>query len=143
MKPTPKRSSQLDVVEEIPLTPMIDCVFLLLIYFIASSSIQVIEHQHVVQLPGEAASALLPDELILEFVDGNLILNQSLLGKAQDQDWPALRQLLLELAPITHAANRTPLIVIQPEPSTLHDSIARLVALCHHCGYTQLTFTLH
>ncbi len=125
---------------EIPLAPMIDCVFLLLIYFLLSAALLQPEVDHSVVLPGSGSPTFIPEELIIEFVGGELRVNDSRYGSSDQSHWPELRALLLALSQLSQANDRTIPVIILPEPDTTHDAVTRLIALCHASGLERLTF---
>ena len=74
-----KRKKKPEEKVTIPIAPMIDCVFLLLIYFMVSASLQRQEADISFQLPGTVEQdepIEMPDEQIIEITDaGQVIVN--------------------------------------------------------------------
>jgi biopolymer transport protein ExbD len=90
LKPRQEEKPQMQI------APMIDCVFLLLIYFMVSSTLDKQEADLSFQLPGvveQTESLDLPDEQIIEIrADGQVIVNEF------PDDTPGARRVT-ELAP--------------------------------------------
>ncbi|MFO1520762.1 MAG: biopolymer transporter ExbD [Kiritimatiellia bacterium] len=67
--------------EGLSIAPLIDCVFLLLIYFVTSTSLRQLEADLGIRLPGNvqlSKSVEMPDEQIVEIsADGRIILNNT------------------------------------------------------------------
>ena len=73
------KRNKLEEKMEIQMTPMIDCVFLLLIFFMVSSTFYRQEADISFALPGvadQSEAVEIPDEQIIEITaDGNVFLN--------------------------------------------------------------------
>lgn len=129
----------------INIAPMIDCVFLLLIYFLVSATLQKQEADIAFQLPGtvEQSEPLdMPDEQIIE-IDGSgqVVVN------AHRYDSPASSRLIELTAMLmrfkqTSDANKTEaMVTIAPEPGTLHQHIVRVMDACAAAGITAVNFS--
>ena len=83
---------------DIPMGPMIDCVFLLLLYFMVASQIRIQEIYLGMNLPSSAVSEqkkALPAELTIAILDsGDVLCNQLPVGGTGDRDLQDLRSKL-------------------------------------------------
>ncbi|HEX9781391.1 MAG TPA: biopolymer transporter ExbD [Opitutaceae bacterium] len=128
------------------IAPMIDVVFLLLIYFMVSSTLQKQEADIAFQLPGVAEldeSLDLPDEQIIEIDNsGQVIVNES------RYDAPGARLLVELTAMLTRfkqasVANRVDAVVtIAPSDTVPHQVIVRVMDACSRAGIDNVNFAL-
>lgn len=130
----------------IPIAPMIDVVFLLLIYFMVSSTLERQEADLSFQLPGsvEQEEPLeLPDEQIIEIrQDGQVVVND------YPYDNPEAPRLLELAAMLTRfreasAANKVDAIVtISPDESVPHAQIVKVMDACSIAEIEAVNFAL-
>ena len=93
-----KRAKKKPLKVDFPISAMIDCTFLLLIYFMVACSLHKQEADISFSLPGVAEQSepiTMPDEQILEILsDGRVVLNDLELDSAQSTELPELRKTL-------------------------------------------------
>lgn len=141
-----KLKKRADTKVGVPIAPMIDVVFLLLIYFMVSSTLERQETDISFQLPGtvEQTEPLdLPDEQIIEIREnGQVIVNE------YPYDGPDSIQLI-ELATMlaqfreASAANKVEAIVtIAPADSVAHYQIVKVMDACSLAGIEGVNFAL-
>ena len=130
----------------IPIAPMIDVVFLLLIYFMVSSTLEKQEADLSFQLPGsvEQEEPLdLPDEQIIEIrEDGQVIVNEY---PYDSPDVSALNELAAMLTRYREAsaANKVEAIVtIAPADSVAHASIIKVMDACSKAEIKAVNFAI-
>lgn len=131
---------------EIPIAPLIDAVFLLLIYFMVTSSLEKQEADISFELPGtvEQEEPLeLPDEQIIEIrPDGQVVVNEF------NYDTPNARRLIELQAMLTRlqeasVANKTNTqVTIAPAPTTKHSRIIRVMDAVSAAGITGVNFAI-
>lgn len=128
------------------IAPMIDCVFLLLIYFMVTSTLEKQEADLSFQLPGvvEQTEALdMPDEQIIEIrADGQVVVNEF------PYDTPGARQLveltnLLKRFKQASDSNKVEAVVtIAPDEAVQHQWIVRVMDACGAAGIKAVNFSL-
>jgi len=128
------------------IAPMIDVVFLLLIYFMVSATLQKQEADIAFQLPGVAEldePLDLPDEQIIEIgADNQVVVNEA------RYDAPGSRSLIELTAMLTRFkqasdANRVDAVVtIAPADSVPHQIIVRVMDACARAGIENVNFAL-
>jgi biopolymer transport protein ExbD len=130
----------------IPIAPMIDVVFLLLIYFMVSSTLEQQEADLSFQLPGsvEQDEPLdIPDEQIIEIrEDGQVVVNDY---PYDVPDAPRLEELAAMLTRFREAsaANKVEAIVtISPSDSVAHAQIVKVMDACSMAGVEAVNFAL-
>lgn len=128
----------------IQLASMIDCIFLLLTYFVITASFQQQERELPVQLPGvvEQQDALeFPDEQIIEIdAAGNVWVNEYRYDSPESVRLPQLRSMLKKFQQ-TSAANRTePFVTIMPQPVVTHQRIVQVLDAVRSAGILAVGF---
>ncbi len=126
------------------MTPMIDMVFLLLVFFMVTSKPIKPEADISIGLPGQVSQEEvldIPDEqrvVILE--SGQIILNEQVLGATEDR---ALSELIKVLRRFKMAAERSrseALITLAPEDEVKHQRIVDVLNACAIAEIKGVTF---
>ena len=132
-----KRSNDVEV--EIAITPMIDCVFLLLIFFMVSTTLNKQEAEISFSLPGiadQSESVDIPDEQIIEIDSlGRVFLNELEFDDSKSQDLPELIQMLRRFKDTTDANKTEAMVTIAPANDVKHQ---RVVDVLNACGLAKL-----
>jgi biopolymer transport protein ExbD len=122
----------------IKLTPMIDCMFLLLIFFLVTTSFYKIERELRVDLPesseGESReSEKLPNEIIVNvLLDGTLFVNRQ--EMTHDELLQLLRKAKLQFPGIP--------VVIRGDGMTRHKHVVRIMEACSKTGITNVSIAV-
>ncbi|MCG3128088.1 MAG: hypothetical protein CHACPFDD_02962 [Phycisphaerae bacterium] len=113
------------------MTPMIDAVFNLLIFFLVASSFQQIEREMQIALPEARAagplSAALREIVVNVDADGRIIVNSRTLAPEE------LDALVREAV----AANPEQKVAIRGDRSAAYEKVARALDICKHAGVQQ------
>ena len=130
--------------EGLSIAPLIDCVFLLLIYFITSTSLRQLEADLGIRLPGSvqmSKSVEMPDEQIVEIsADGRIVLNNTTYGTTPDvHELPDLETTLLRYRESCRLANNKDLITIMADGATRHQRVIDVMNACAAAGCTNVT----
>ena len=139
-----KRSD--NVKAEVDMTPMIDCVFLLLVFFMVSTTFNKQEADISFALPGTAEqsdSVEIPDEQIIQITEaGNVFLNDLEYDKPTDPDMPELVKTLI-LFRQTAEANQVPaMITIAPEDDVKQQRVVDVLNACTAAKIANVTFAV-
>lgn len=130
--------------EEIQMSGMIDVTFLLLIYFIVSTTLIRSEADLGISLPGSVAQSVqvrLPDEQIIEIeANGEVLLNGMNFDTPSSREMPQLVSTLVRFRQASEAANTPPMITIQPNPFTEHQRIIDVMNACAAAGIKNVSF---
>lgn len=134
----------LDEKVDIPMTPMIDCVFLLLIFFMVTSTLHRQESDISFALPGiaEQSDAVeIPDEQIVEiYADGRVMLNDLEYDKPDKTDMPELVEML-ERFRVTATANKVEaMITIAPADGVKQQRVVDVLNACAAAKLANVTF---
>ena len=98
--------------EGLAISPLIDVVFLLLIYFVVTSSLKSPEADLGITLPGsvqQSETLQMPDEQIIEVLaTGAVNVNNNMFPAEAGQDMPELVDMLTRYRVATETANNKP-----------------------------------
>ena len=135
-----------DFKAEVDMTPMIDCVFLLLVFFMVSTTFNKQEADISFALPGTAAQAEavdIPDEQIIQITAaGNVFLNDLEYDAPANADMPELVKTLI-LFRQTAEANKVPaMITIAPEDTVKQQRVVDVLNACTAAKIANVTFAV-
>lgn len=130
----------------VDMTPMIDCVFLLLVFFMVSSTFVKKEADISFALPGTAEqsdSVDIPDEQIIQITEnGNVFLNDLEYDAPTSSDMPELIKTLI-LFKQTADANKVPaMITIAPEDNVKQQRVVDVLNACTAAKIGNVTFAV-
>ena len=130
----------------VDMTPMIDCVFLLLVFFMVSSTFNKQEADISFALPGTAEqseSVEIPDEQIIQITEaGNVFLNDLEYDAPTDPNMPELIKTLI-LFRQTADANKVPaMITIAPEDNVKQQRVVDVLNACTAAKIANVTFAV-
>ena len=131
---------------EVDMTPMIDCVFLLLVFFMVSTTFNKQEADISFALPGTAAQSEavdIPDEQIVQITAaGNVFLNDLEYDEPANADMPELVKTLI-LFRQTAEANKVPaMITIAPEDTVKQQRVVDVLNACTAAKIANVTFAV-
>jgi biopolymer transport protein ExbD len=124
------------------IAPMVDVVFVLMLFFMASAGSQVVERELGLNLPGGSAgkrSGPPPTTYIIEIApDGQVTMNNQPYGAATDRTLTALREKFKNN--IERYGDKDP-VIIRPAPDTRHERIMEVLNAAGAAGVKNLTFS--
>ena len=129
---------------EVAMTPLIDCVFLLLVFFMVSTTFHKQEADISFALPGTASqseSVEIPDEQIIQISEsGNVFLNDLEYDAPGASDMPELVKTLV-LFRQTADANKVPaMITIAPDDGVRQQRVVDVLNACAAAKISNVTF---
>ena len=131
---------------EIPIAPLIDAVFLLLIYFMVTSSLEKQEADISFELPGtveQEEPVELPDEQVIEIRDdGQIVVNEYSYDSPNARRLIELQAMLTRLQEASEANKTTTQVTISPAPRTKHAVIVRVMDAVSAAGITGVNFAI-
>ena len=135
-----------EVKAAVDMTPMIDCVFLLLVFFMVSTTFNRQEADISFALPGTADqsdSVEIPDEQIIQITEaGNVFLNDLEYDAPTDPDMPELVKTLI-LFRQSAEANKVPaMITIAPEDNVKQQRVVDVLNACTAAKIANVTFAV-
>ena len=120
---------------ELNITPLIDVVFLLLIFFMVSTTFQR-ESEITIELPESSGDIAESDKKVIEIsIDnqGRYFVNQR---RLKDTDIKTLKKAIS----ITRADAKEPKLIISADKMTPHQSVVRAMDAARQLGLVHLTF---
>lgn len=126
---------------EFQIAPMVDVVFMLIIFFMLSAAVKSTEFELGMTLPGtsnEKQSGTPPTPIELSIrEDGAVLFNELEVGKSDDKDLQELQDRLKKA--IQLFGDEQP-VIIQPRPLTVHSRIVDVVNACAAANVKSLSF---
>ncbi len=133
-------------VGELPIAPMIDVVFLLLVYFMVSSSIQKQEADIGFSLPAvvqQSEPVEFPDEQIVELdASGRPWINGYAYDEPTENSYRKLAQTLSRFRQATEANQSRPRITIAASDETPHQMVIKVMDACAAAGVVSVGFAV-
>lgn len=126
------------------IAPMVDVVFVLLLFFMASAGSQIVEKELNINLPsGRGARALEagppPTPIIIDILpDGNVMLNGRVFDNPVSKELPELRAWLKDT--IERFGGKDP-VIIKPDLDARHERIMDVLNAAAAAGVQNLTFS--
>ncbi|RME71275.1 MAG: biopolymer transporter ExbD [Verrucomicrobia bacterium] len=135
-----------DAAPAFQIAPMIDVVFLLLIYFMVSASLQKQEADISFRLPGvaEPSETLeFPDEQVIEIdAAGQVVINEYACDAPGARRLVELTAILSRFRQTCEANQVEPAVTIAPDDAVPHQVVVRVMDACAQAGITQVNFAL-
>lgn len=129
---------------EMQMGPMIDMVFLLLVFFMVTAKPIKPESDVGLQLPGTVQQDEvldLPDEQRIQIrPDGQVVLNDLPMDAPNDPTLPQLVRTLTRFREATEANNAEPLVTIDADDNVLHQRIIDVMNACARAEISGVTF---
>ena len=126
------------------IAPMVDVVFVLMLFFMASAGSQVAERELNINLPGSKSPSGGPQTevpttpiMVDIAANGRVTINGKPYGTSSDKDLNALRDFFKEA--IVQFDNKDP-VIIRPETDARHERIMDVLNAAGASGVKNLTF---
>lgn len=130
---------------ELQIAPLIDVVFLLLIYFMVTASLIKKEADLSFMLPAKVDVEKpldLPLEVLIEvFENGDVIINGMVFGR-NDEYLDNLVDQLLTLKEAADASKSELIVSILPDDKAVHGRIVTVMDACHAARVKNLSFSM-
>ncbi len=129
---------------ELQIAPLIDVVFLLLIYFMVSAQLKRTEADLDLALPGSVAVSTqmeIPDEQIIEVMaTGEIVLNNKVYASQDKSDLEGLEYTLLRYAQAAKISKSKAVITIAADDDAVHERVIDVLNACAGAGIKNVTF---
>ena len=131
---------------DINVAALIDMVFLLLVYFMATASLVRSEADLGIRLPGllkQARAVEMPDEQMIEVREtGRVLLNSREFDAPGSSALPELVAMLIRYRQAAEAAGNEALITIGADDGARHQRVIDVMNACARAGIEQVTFSM-
>jgi len=139
-----RRKSSAEVNLGFQIAPMIDVVFVILLFFIAQASTIQVENAHVTKLPGNVESSAevdLPDEIAIRIEDdGQVFLNDDPLDTPEAKNLIELRASLVALREASDASKSKVLVTIYANELALYSRVIDVLDALSLAKISDVTF---
>lgn len=129
---------------ELQIAPLIDVVFLLLIYFMVSARLKRPEADLNLALPGSVSVSTqmeLPDEQIIEVLaDGSIVLNNKVYASNEKSNLAGLEHTLLRYNQAARLSKTKAVITIAAADDAVHERVIDVLNACAGAGINNVTF---
>ena len=129
---------------EMQMGPMIDMVFLLLVFFMVSAKPIKQESDVNIGLPGtvpQEEALEIPDEQRIQIQpNGQVVLNDQAMDSPANPDLPALLATLKRFKQSTEANKSEALVTIDADDAANHQRIVQVLNVCARAKITGVTF---
>ena len=126
------------------LVPLIDCVFVLLIYFMVCCTLIRSEADLSLTLPGQVAQEreikMLDEQIIEVLANGSIVLNEKIYATSSRADLNRLEYTLTRYHEASQMANTTAMITIVAADESVHEQVVDVLNACAGAGITSVTF---
>jgi biopolymer transport protein ExbD len=124
------------------IAPMVDVVFVLMLFFMASAGSQIVENELNISLPSRAApireNLAAPTLIVIDIsAEGQVVGNNQSFGTPNDRGLVSLRDWLKS----TQGFGSEDLLIIRPNSQTRHERIVDVLNACSAAGIKNLTFS--
>ncbi len=123
------------------IAPIVDVVFVLMLFFMASAGAQVVEKELSINLPSRTAEKNSDTPIIPIVVaiaaDGTVQINGTTYDSPESPDLPQTRD---QLKSMLEFGNQNP-VIIAPAPEARQESIVRVLNAAAAAGVKKLTFS--
>ena len=119
------------------IAPMVDVVFVLMLFFMACAGSQIRERELSIALPAHGGGG--PAAIVIDIAaDGRVLLNDRPLGEVGDHELASLRVWFKEAR--ERFGSEDP-VIIRPNPGTRHERIIDVLNATSAAGVKNLSFS--
>lgn len=135
-----RRRKRKTTLVEMQMGPMIDMVFLLLVFFMVSAKPIRPETDIPIGLPGQVAQEEvvdIPDETRIQIrADGNVVINEQVLDGPDSRQMPELVSVLDRFKKAADNAKSDALVTVAPHDEVAHQRLVDVLNACAEAGIT-------
>ena len=128
------------------IAPMIDVVFVIMLFFMVMAGAVKVEHELKTTLPGNAETAQeteLPDEVTIGVSEtGEVSLNDDPLGAPQDKVLEGLYSQMVQMRKAAEQAKTKMLITVQAEEAARYERVMNVLDVLARAEITNVTFAV-
>ncbi|MBM3825903.1 MAG: biopolymer transporter ExbD [Verrucomicrobia bacterium] len=128
------------------IAPMIDVVFVIMLFFMVMAGAVKVEHELKTTLPGNAETAQeteLPDEVTIGISEtGEVTLNEDPLGAPLDRALEGLYSQMVQMRKAAEQAKTKMLITVQAEEAARYERVMNVLDVLARAEITNVTFAV-
>jgi biopolymer transport protein ExbD len=133
--------------DELPfqIAPMIDIIFILILFFMVTAGAQKVENELTIKLPGRAEPGVqlkMIDEQIVQIeANGQVVLNDQTFDSPTDKEMPGLKQTLVRFKEMSEVNKTQALLTISSSPKAKYERVIDVLNICAAAKIEGVTFT--
>ncbi len=131
---------------DLQIAPLIDVVFLLLIFFMVSATLLKKEADMSISLPAQVEQTDpldMPDEAVIEiWSEGQIVMNNRIYSQEDERFLPALEDTLSLYKEASKSLGQDAVVTIQPADQALHKRIIDVLNACAGADIKNISFTM-
>ena len=139
-----KRESPADAGFQI--APMIDVVFVIMLFFMVMAGAVKVEYELKTSLPGRAETAQsveMPDEVMLGVTEnGTITLNEDPIAQPNDETLEELYRQMAQMEKASQQAKTKLLVTVQAAETALYNRVVNVLDTLARAEVTHITFTV-
>lgn len=141
-----QREQQPEAAPGFQIAPMIDVVFVIMLFFMVMAGAVKVEHELKTTLPGNAETAKeteMPDEINIGISEsGEVTLNDDPVGNAQDKELKSLYTQMVVMKKAAEQAKTKLLITVQAEETARYDRVINVLDVLALAEVSNVTFAV-
>jgi biopolymer transport protein ExbD len=127
------------------IAPMVDIIFILILFFMVSAGSIKVENEMSIRLPGtvqQTQTLTMIDEQIIQIQEnGQVVLNDQPYDGPGEKELPQLLMTLKRFREMSDAAKTPALITVMSAPNTKYERVIDVLNVCTAAKISDVTFT--
>ena len=127
------------------IAPMVDIIFILILFFMASAGTLKVENELSIALPGtvqQTATVNMVDEQLVQIMEnGQVLLNQKEYDRPTDKHMSQLLTTLQRFKTMSESTKSPVLVTVVSAPNTKYERVIDVLDACAAVGIKSVTFT--
>ncbi|MBJ7493452.1 MAG: biopolymer transporter ExbD [Opitutales bacterium] len=128
------------------IAPMIDVVFVIMLFFMVMAGAVKVEHELKTTLPGNAETAKetdMPDEVTIGVSEsGQITINEDPVGQPQDRELEGLFNEMTKMAQAAKQSKTKLLITVQAEEAARYERVINVLDILAKADISNITFSV-
>ena len=128
------------------IAPMIDVVFVIMLFFMVMAGAVKVEHELKTTLPGNAETAKeteMPDEVTIGVAEnGQITINEDPVGQPQDRELEGLFNEMTKMAQAAKQSKTKLLITVQAEEAARYERVINVLDVLARADISNVTFAV-
>ena len=128
------------------IAPMIDVVFVIMLFFMVMAGAVKVEHELKTTLPGNAETAKetdMPDEVTIGVAEnGQITINEDPVGQPQDRELEGLFNDMTKMAQAAKQSKTNLLITVQAEEAARYERVINVLDVLARADISNVTFAV-
>ena len=127
------------------IAPMVDIIFILILFFMASAGTLKVENELSISLPGTVQQRqtinMVDEQLVQVLESGQVLMNQKEYDKPADKHLTELLHTLQRFKSMSESTKSPVLITVVSAPNTKYERVIDVLDTCAAAGIKSVTFT--